>query len=88
MPAQFSITAGIISSLLFQAEARWRLPLQVALRAEAHSRVRSTPADQVHPRGLRTITQVRSTCSSPPLIMRSFSSSRVVARPCVVHRRL
>jgi hypothetical protein len=41
------------SSLLFQAEARWRLPLQVALRAEAHARVRSTPADQVHPRGLR-----------------------------------
>src|SRR6185503_13948925 len=76
MPAHLSMTAGIIQSA-FPAEACRRLPVHVALRAEAHSRARSTPAEpgsssRPSPPLHRTVTLLQ-----PDDDYVSFSSPRV-----------
>src|SRR5439155_6659075 len=71
------------------AGAGRRLPLQVVLRAEAHFRVRSTPAEPGSSSGLSPpLRRTVHLLQLPPVSLSPFSCLRVALRPYEVHPRL
>src|SRR2546426_1156916 len=80
MPAHPPITAEIIQPTA--AGAGRRLPVQVVLRAEAHFRVRSTPAEPGSSSGLSPpLRRTVHLLQLPPVSLSPFSCLRVVLRP-------